>query len=253
MGDRWHRRAARQRDVRAARGARGGRRLERAGADRGSRAVDPARGARPPRHARSGGRGRTRRPSRRSGPCGASGCAGPRAACAASSSTAPGLLLGSQPLEPQGRLPRLRRRVPRAAAVRGDGRGQPGDDPAAAPRRLERPGAPRSSATGSASSCWRWAGSAAIGERGPQPGRARAVRGALFLSHWLLVVPVVLLRIAFGPATAGFVQTPRFTARRTDDARRARSRRPSVRVVLAGEPDRRRDRRGDRHRRRAAS
>ena len=39
----------------------------------------------------------------------------------------------------------------------------------------------------------------------------RAARGALFLSHWLLVVPVVLVRIAFGPEPAGFVQTPRFT------------------------------------------
>ena len=38
----------------------------------------------------------------------------------------------------------------------------------------------------------------------------RATRGALFLSHWLLVVPVVLLRIAFGPEPAGFEQTPRF-------------------------------------------
>ena len=39
----------------------------------------------------------------------------------------------------------------------------------------------------------------------------RATRGALFLSHWLLVVPVVLVRIAFGPKPVGFVQTPRFT------------------------------------------
>ena len=40
----------------------------------------------------------------------------------------------------------------------------------------------------------------------------RAVRGALFLSHWLLVVPVALLRIALGPEPKGFVQTPRFSA-----------------------------------------
>jgi 1,2-diacylglycerol 3-beta-glucosyltransferase len=39
----------------------------------------------------------------------------------------------------------------------------------------------------------------------------RAARGALFLSHWLLVVPFVLLRIAFAPEPGGFVQTPRFT------------------------------------------
>lgn len=37
-----------------------------------------------------------------------------------------------------------------------------------------------------------------------------AVRGALFLSHWLLVVPVALGRIAVGPEPAGFRQTPRF-------------------------------------------
>ncbi len=50
----------------------------------------------------------------------------------------------------------------------------------------------------------------ATGERGPTLV-GRATRGALFLSHWLLVVPVVLVRIAFGPEPAGFVQTPRFT------------------------------------------
>jgi 1,2-diacylglycerol 3-beta-glucosyltransferase len=37
----------------------------------------------------------------------------------------------------------------------------------------------------------------------------RAGRGALFLSHWLLVVPGALLRIAFGPRTVEFAQTPR--------------------------------------------
>jgi 1,2-diacylglycerol 3-beta-glucosyltransferase len=50
----------------------------------------------------------------------------------------------------------------------------------------------------------------ATGERGPRLV-GRAARGAVFLSHWLLVVPVVLVRIAFGPEPAGFVQTPRFT------------------------------------------
>ena len=39
----------------------------------------------------------------------------------------------------------------------------------------------------------------------------RALRGALFLSHWLVVVPVALVRIAVGPEPTGFVQTPRFT------------------------------------------
>jgi len=50
----------------------------------------------------------------------------------------------------------------------------------------------------------------ATGERGARLV-GRAARGALFLSHWLVVVPVVLVRIAFGPAPAGFVRTPRFT------------------------------------------
>jgi 1,2-diacylglycerol 3-beta-glucosyltransferase len=52
------------------------------------------------------------------------------------------------------------------------------------------------------------AGVAAQGERG---GRliGRAGRGALFLSHWLLVVPAALLRIAFMPPTTAFARTPR--------------------------------------------
>jgi 1,2-diacylglycerol 3-beta-glucosyltransferase len=54
-----------------------------------------------------------------------------------------------------------------------------------------------------------FAGLSAAGERG-LPLLGRATRGALFLSHWLLVVPVALFRIAFGPEPAGFVQTPRF-------------------------------------------
>jgi 1,2-diacylglycerol 3-beta-glucosyltransferase len=37
----------------------------------------------------------------------------------------------------------------------------------------------------------------------------RATRGALFLSHWLVVVPAALLRIAIGPRTVAFAQTPR--------------------------------------------
>jgi len=37
---------------------------------------------------------------------------------------------------------------------------------------------------------------------------ARAARGATFLSHWLLVVPAALLRIALGPRTTRFAQTP---------------------------------------------
>ena len=38
----------------------------------------------------------------------------------------------------------------------------------------------------------------------------RAFRGAVFLSHWLVVVPFALARIAFGPEPKGFVKTPRF-------------------------------------------
>ena len=41
----------------------------------------------------------------------------------------------------------------------------------------------------------------------------RSTRGALFLSHWLFVVPAALLRIALGPRTATFVQTPRIEGR----------------------------------------
>lgn len=40
---------------------------------------------------------------------------------------------------------------------------------------------------------------------------SEAARGAVFLSHWLLVVPVALVRIAVGPEPAGFRQTPRFS------------------------------------------
>jgi 1,2-diacylglycerol 3-beta-glucosyltransferase len=40
-----------------------------------------------------------------------------------------------------------------------------------------------------------------------------STRGALFLSHWLFVVPAALLRIAVGPRTATFVQTRRIEHR----------------------------------------
>lgn len=53
-------------------------------------------------------------------------------------------------------------------------------------------------------------GLAAMGERGLAL-IGRATRGALFLSHWLVVIPVALTLIAFGPATMTFVQTPRST------------------------------------------
>jgi 1,2-diacylglycerol 3-beta-glucosyltransferase len=52
------------------------------------------------------------------------------------------------------------------------------------------------------------AGLAAQGHRGPSL-IGRAGRGSLFLSHWLLVVPAALLRIAFGREATSFVQTRR--------------------------------------------
>jgi 1,2-diacylglycerol 3-beta-glucosyltransferase len=55
-------------------------------------------------------------------------------------------------------------------------------------------------------------GLAANGERGLGL-LARSVRGALFMSHWLLVVPAALLRIAFARERTGFVQTPRSAGR----------------------------------------
>jgi 1,2-diacylglycerol 3-beta-glucosyltransferase len=52
------------------------------------------------------------------------------------------------------------------------------------------------------------AGLAAQGHRGPLL-IGRAGRGSLFLSHWLLVVPAALLRIAVGRHATSFVQTRR--------------------------------------------
>ncbi len=37
----------------------------------------------------------------------------------------------------------------------------------------------------------------------------RSLRGALFLAHWLVVVPAALVRIAIGPQTSTFRKTPR--------------------------------------------
>lgn len=51
-------------------------------------------------------------------------------------------------------------------------------------------------------------GLAAGGERGIRLV-ARSVRGALFMSHWLVVVPAALLRIALAREPARFVPTPR--------------------------------------------
>jgi len=44
----------------------------------------------------------------------------------------------------------------------------------------------------------------------------RSLRGALFLSHWLVVVPTALVRIAIGPQTTTFRQTPRMGRASTD-------------------------------------
>ena len=52
------------------------------------------------------------------------------------------------------------------------------------------------------------AGLAATGERGWRVV-GRAVRGSLFLSHWLVVVPIALLKIAFAAPTTEFTRTPR--------------------------------------------
>jgi 1,2-diacylglycerol 3-beta-glucosyltransferase len=56
------------------------------------------------------------------------------------------------------------------------------------------------------------AGLAAVGDRG-MTLLGRALRGALFLSHWLLVVPVVLVRIAVAEPTVAFHKTPRASRR----------------------------------------
>jgi 1,2-diacylglycerol 3-beta-glucosyltransferase len=45
----------------------------------------------------------------------------------------------------------------------------------------------------------------------------RSARGALFLSHWLLVVPAALLRIALLRRTTGFARTPRIGSDRMTD------------------------------------
>jgi 1,2-diacylglycerol 3-beta-glucosyltransferase len=58
------------------------------------------------------------------------------------------------------------------------------------------------------------AGLSAAGQVGGPLLLARATRGALFLSHWLMVVPVALLRIALLPGQSEFVKTPRETTDR---------------------------------------
>jgi 1,2-diacylglycerol 3-beta-glucosyltransferase len=52
------------------------------------------------------------------------------------------------------------------------------------------------------------AGLAAQGERGAHLV-GRAARGSLFLSHWLVVVPTALFRLAVGQGASSFVQTRR--------------------------------------------
>jgi 1,2-diacylglycerol 3-beta-glucosyltransferase len=54
------------------------------------------------------------------------------------------------------------------------------------------------------------AGLAGDGRRGARL-IGRALRGALFLSLWLLVVPVALLRVVFGSGRIRYVKTPRLT------------------------------------------
>jgi 1,2-diacylglycerol 3-beta-glucosyltransferase len=52
------------------------------------------------------------------------------------------------------------------------------------------------------------AGLAATGTRG-WPMVGRAVRGSLFLSHWLVVIPIALVKVAFGQPSREFAVTPR--------------------------------------------
>lgn len=52
------------------------------------------------------------------------------------------------------------------------------------------------------------AGLAATGTRGWRM-IGRATRGALFLSHWLIVIPLALLKVAFGAPSREFARTPR--------------------------------------------
>jgi hypothetical protein len=56
------------------------------------------------------------------------------------------------------------------------------------------------------------AGVAAGGQR-PLALVGRSLRGALFLSHWLLVVPAALLRITLARPTSHFDRTPRLPRR----------------------------------------
>ena len=65
-------------------------------------------------------------------------------------------------------------------------------------------------AYGSGSFLLALAGLAAHGDRG-WTLISRSARGALYLSHWLLVVPAALARIAFGQPSGAFAQTPRRT------------------------------------------
>jgi 1,2-diacylglycerol 3-beta-glucosyltransferase len=60
------------------------------------------------------------------------------------------------------------------------------------------------------------AGLAAKGGRGPSLF-GRATRGSLFLSHWLLIVPAALVRIAVAPRTTAFAQTLRHHRRAADE------------------------------------
>ena len=199
--DRRDRGAARQRDVRAASGARGFGRLERSRADGGSRALDAHVRLRPPRDAGArgrGGGGGGRGPRCALAPAAALGRGQP-ATVARARSRPPGRI---RAVEPQGGLPGLHRRVPHPAAVRGRHRRLAGHGRRCRGRRTGRCRSRSSSAMGSACSCWRWLASGRSGSAGSAL-LGRATRGALFLSHWLVVVPVALLRIALGSGPCG--------------------------------------------------
>ncbi len=141
LGDRWHRGAARQRDVRAARGTRGGGRMERAVLDRGPGAVDTPVGLWATRD--PGARGRGGGGGGRDAGCAVASAAalggGQSAASPRAWSRSAGRVAAAQS---QGRFPGVHRRIPHSAAVRGHHRGLPRHHPDAPTSRLDGPGDP---------------------------------------------------------------------------------------------------------------
>ena len=238
MGDRRHRRAARERHVRAARCARGGRRLESARADGGPRPVDPARGERP-----RTSRWRPESPSREEAVETLGALWRQRLRWAEGSlrrllEHGPGAARSAAAAQPQGGLPRVRRRVPRAAAVRGDRRRQPRHDPACrAPRTGPFP--PRCSVSYGLG-IFLLALGGLLGHRRARPRASSAARRAARCSSrtGCSSCRSCSLRIAFGPERYRLRADATLHRSRTDDARRGPISSSRGRVVLAAEPDR---------------